>query len=165
MPSPPTHLSNASVQMDVEAVIVAALAIQERTPLSTQGNRIRIDQHTHIEVDAVSEDGKTVVEAYARQGRLKGAQVKKIAQDVLKLALLKRQPGREDTKAIIVFASQDAHDSISGWLRQAAETFDVRLAVVDIPDDLRERILQAQTLQVMVNAEQVADDVAVETAE
>jgi hypothetical protein len=76
-------------------------------------------------VDAATADRSTVVEAYARQGKLKGAQLKKIAQDILKLALLKRQPGHERTETIIAFASQEAHDSISGWLQEAAAEFGV----------------------------------------
>lgn len=112
-----------------------------------------------IEVDAATRDASVVVEAYARQGRLKSAQLKKIAQDILKLALLKREPGRQSTAAIIVFASQEARDSVSGWVGQAADSFDVTLKVVDIPENLREQIRLAQSRQVMVNLDQVADDV------
>lgn len=103
-----------------------------------------------------------VVEAYARQGRLKGSQPKKIAQDVLKLALLKREPGWERTRAIIAFASHEARDSISGWLALAAAEFGVELFVVGISEELRMRILDTQRRQVMVNANLPADDLAVQ---
>lgn len=76
------------------------------------------------------------------------------------LALLKREPDRTQTEAIIAFASQEAHDSISGWVRQAAKSFGVRLEVVPIPDALRQEILTAQGRQVMVNVDEIADDVA-----
>jgi hypothetical protein len=89
------------------------------------GHQWGLFQATDIEVDAATADRSTVVEAYARQGKLKGAQLKKIAQDILKLALLKRQPGHERTETIIAFASQEAHDSISGWLQEAAAEFGV----------------------------------------
>jgi hypothetical protein len=120
--------------------------------------KISITDRVTIEVDAATADRLVVVEAYARQGKLKGAQPKKIAQDILKLALLKQQPGRERTAAIIAFASQEAHHSISGWLRQAAKVFDIDLVVVDIDPELRQQILEAQRRQVMVNLDQFAED-------
>ena len=148
-----------------EEEIVVALALARRITLIRKPGRIMLDGGVHIEVDAATEDQTVVVEAYARQGRLKGAQPKKVAQDILKLALLKREPGREHTEAIIAFASNEARDSISGWLNQAAKRFDIQLEVVDVPQELRDRILRAQSRQVMVNLDQVADDVGIETAE
>ena len=108
-------------------------------------------------------DESVVVEAYAHQGKLKGAQSKKIAQEILKLALLKREVGRENTQTIVALASQEARDSITGWLLQAAVAFDVQLRVVDVPQKLRDAILQAQVRQVMVNLDEVADDVGSDT--
>jgi hypothetical protein len=100
-----------------------------------------------------------VVEAYARQGRLKGAQPKKIAQDILKLALFKRVPGREGTRAVIAFASPEAHRSITGWLQHAADSFGVEFVVVEITDQTRTAIRAAQDRQIMANNDVVADDV------
>ena len=67
-----------------------------------------------------------------------------------------------DTHAVIVFASQEAQRSITGWVREAAIRFDVRLMTVEIPSDLREAIIRAQSRQVMINAVDLADDVAIE---
>lgn len=105
----------------------------------------------HIEVDARSEDGHLFVEAYARQGALRGAQLKKIGQDILKLALLRHQAAHARARFVIVFASSEARDSVRGWLRYAAEQFGVELRVVALPDGMREQILAAQQRQVMVN--------------
>ena len=119
-----------------------------------------------VQLDACSDDESLLVEAYARQGKLKGAQIKKISQDILRLALLKRDPRLSDSRAIAVFASEEARDSIAGWIRSAAEEFEIELIVVDIPDDLRDEIKAAQARQVMVNVElpveDVADDVTLE---
>ncbi len=128
--------------------------------LQQQPGKIGLQGGVSIEVDAATDNGRIVVEAYARQGRLKGAQIKKVAQDIPKLALLKREKDREQTEAIIAFASQEAHDSITGWLRQAAKSFGVELKVVPIPEALRKDILMAQGRQVMVTVDEVADDVA-----
>jgi hypothetical protein len=157
------HLSRSDVQTRAEAEIVEALAAELKIELVQKPPDIQLAGGVHIEVDAATPDGTTVVEAYARQGTLMGGQLKKIAEDILKLALLKKEPGREGTTAIIVFASQEAHDSISGWVLQAAKTFGVWLLVVDISSKLRDEILRAQGHQVMVNIDQVADDVALES--
>ncbi len=146
------------MQQRAETEIVASLA-KFRGITFGPNPRIALSGGVTIEVDAATTDGSIVVEAYARQGRLKGAQFKKIAQDILKLALLKQEPGRELTEAIIAFASQEAHDSIAGWVRQAAKTFGVDLVVVDISHALRAEIRHAQQRQVMVNLDQIADDV------
>jgi hypothetical protein len=162
MPPPQEHRSSSAVQTLAEAQIVAALAAERQLELITKPGEITLSGGVSIEVDAATADERVVVEAYARQGKLKGAQPKKIAQDILKLALLKREPGREQTDAIIAFASQEARDSISGWLRQAARTFNIELVLVDIPPELRAQILLAQSRQIMVNLDQVADDVAMD---
>jgi len=158
--TPPEHLSSSAVQTKAEKEIVASLATILDIGLKQQPGKIALQGGVYIEVDAVTDDDGIVVEAYARQGRLKGAQLKKVAQDILKLALLKREPDRTQTEAIIAFASQEAHDSISGWVRQAAKSFGVRLEVVPIPEALRQEILTAQGRQVMVNVDEIADDVA-----
>jgi hypothetical protein len=153
-----TPMSSSAVQTKAEEKIVAAVAAARDITLICKPGKVALTGGVFIEVDAVTPDESVVVEAYARQGKLKGAQPDKIARDILKLALLKREPGRERTEAVIAFASEQARDSISGWLRQAAATFDVQLVVVDIPQELREQISQAQCRQMMVNLDRVADD-------
>lgn len=47
-------------------------------------------------------------------------------------------------------------------LRQAAATFGVELVAVEISTELRMMILRAQRRQIMVNADQIADDLDME---
>lgn len=93
-----------------------------------------------------------------------GAQLKKIATDVLKLALLREEPGFEGVRPIVVFASQEARSSVTGWVNHAADVFGVELRVVDIAPQLRAELLATQERQKMVNVplSSVADDVVVE---
>ena len=163
--SPQNHLSSSAVQVKAEGKIIAEISASRGITLISKPDKITLTGGVHIEVDAATADGSVVVEAYARQGMLKGAQPKKIAQDILKLALLKREPGRENTLAIVAFASQQAYDSVSGWLRRAADAFDIQLEVVDIPQVLRDQILEAQSRQVMINLDIVADDIGIDPAE
>src|SRR4051794_36245025 len=48
--------------------------------------------------------------------------------------------------------------AIAGWAKEAADRFGVSLMTVDIPRELREAIVRAQSRRVMVNAVDVADD-------
>lgn len=155
----PEHLSSSAVQTRAETEIVCALARKWGIELVPQPDKIPLGGGVYVEVDGATPDLSVVVEAYARQGKLKGAQPKKIAQDILKLALLKRESGRELTRAVIAFASQKARDSISGWIQQAAVAFDIELIVVEIPEQLRAEIRAAQHRQIMVNLDDVADDI------
>lgn len=80
---------------------------------------------------------------------------------MLKLALLRREPDFAEVRPIIVFASEEARSSITGWVKRAAEVFDVELHVVDIDPELRAEIVATQELQKMVNVPlpSVADDI------
>jgi imidazole glycerol phosphate synthase subunit HisF len=158
-----THQSDSHVQRAAEAEIIAALATSLDVPLSL-GGTVTVSGGARLQLDARSEDGSIAVEAYARQGRLKGGQIKKIAQDVLKLALLRHEAEAEVTRPIVVFASQEARSSITGWIQHAADTFGVELHVVDIDPELRDRIIATQDRQKMVNVPlpAAADDIAVD---
>jgi len=72
-----------------------------------------------VEVDAIADDRGLIVEVYARQGKLKDAQIRKIGQDILKLALLRRHPGYRTATMIIAFAGEPAYDSITGASRSS----------------------------------------------
>ncbi|QKE85725.1 hypothetical protein [Arthrobacter sp. NEB 688] len=160
------HLSDSAVQRSAESAIVEALTAQLGLEGALKPKRVTVLGGSFVRLDACSDDESILVEAYARQGKLRGAQIKKISQDILKLALLKRDPRLSNSRAIAVFASEEARGSITGWVRSAADQFGIELVVVDIPDTLRDEIKSAQARQVMVNVEipmeDIADDVALE---
>lgn len=154
------HLSDSTVQQNAELAIINSLAEQLGMPGALYPKKLPAPGGAFVQLDACSDDNSVLVEAYARQGKLKGAQIKKISQDVLKLALLKRDSRLSRSRAIIVFASEEARASITGWVRSAADQFGVELVVVDIPESVRNEIRSAQARQVMVNVEMPADEVA-----
>lgn len=108
------HLSDSAVQRNAEGAIVQALAKRLGFEGALKAKRVAVLGGGYVQLDACSEDDRILVEAYVRQGKLKGAQIKKISQDILKLALLKRDPQLRDSRAIAVFASVEARDSITG---------------------------------------------------
>ena len=157
------HQSDSAVQRDAETAIIDALAAKIGVVL-VNGGTLTLSGGARIKLDARSEDGRFAVEAYARQGTLKGGQLKKIAQDVLKLALLRREPGYADVRPIVVFASEEARSSITGWVNRAAEVFGVEFHVVDIDPGLRDAIVATQGRQKMVNVDlsAAADDLTIQ---
>lgn len=154
------HLSDSTVQKNAELAIINSLAEQLGMAGALSPKKLPTPGGAFVQLDACSDDNSILVEAYARQGKLRGAQIKKISQDVLKLALLKRDSRLSRSRAIIVFASEEARASITGWVRSAADQFGVELLVVDIPESVRNDIRSAQARQVMVNVEMPADEVA-----
>ena len=79
---------NSAVQVAAESEILAAvestLGVSSLRPAS-----VDLADGVAIKVDGCDEARSMFVEAYARQGALKGAQPKKVAQDILKLSLVR----------------------------------------------------------------------------
>lgn len=146
----PAHRSDSRVQRDAETVILElacqALGVPELRP-----GRYVLADGVQVQVDGVSPDRTVYAEAYARQGPLRGAQLKKISRDVLKLSLIRRTDPRPDLRTVIVLASQEADQSIRGWLRHGADVLGVDFLVIELDQDWRSRITAAQTTQLMVN--------------
>lgn len=107
-----------------------------------------------VQPDAIDTKNKTVAEAYARIGAVKGAQLHKIKGDILKLALIGRRLG-DDWRKVFCFASNEAagYASENSWVAEAAHEFAIEVIVVEIPDDVRESVVHAQSRQRMVNPE------------
>src|SRR5665647_3911065 len=100
---------DANVQKLAEGPILASLARQpEFAGVSAATQTLLLDGGVRISVDGQTPDGSVLVEAFAHQGALKPGQMKKVAQDILKLSLVRSQPGRESTRLVIVFASGQA---------------------------------------------------------
>lgn len=154
-------VSDSEVQRKAEAVIRDRLAERLQVPLEPRV--IELAAGAPVHVDAVSSDGKVVAEIFARQGELKGGQQKKVAIDTLKLITIRRE--QPDIKLVIAFADEDASQYATGggWVAQALRTWGVDVEVVEIPQDLRDEILAAQNNQRMVNPDDAAGDVIVDT--
>lgn len=113
--------------------------------------RVELRGGSRVEVDGTDNDHTVFAEVYARQGVLKGGQVKKVAQDILKLAMLSRN--WPDARLVLVFASPEAARTVTGkgWLAEAVTDFGIEVLVADIEPSLREGLQDAQRRQVMVN--------------
>ena len=59
--------------------MVAAVAHVIGVPLKKK--RLPLDDGAHCEVDGMSAEGNVLVEAFAHQGAIRGAQLKKVSED------------------------------------------------------------------------------------
>jgi hypothetical protein len=143
------HLSDSSEQQAAETYMLKSL--EQKLELHFDP-----DATLPIEVgvipDAIDPINKVIVEAYARVGEVKGAQLHKIKGDILKLALIEKMLG-EGWRKILCFASDEAAKYVRGksWVAEAAKVFSVEIQVVHLPLELRNNVVSAQKRQRMVN--------------
>lgn len=142
------HPSSSNFQSnDVELALMKAASIELCTELMRDS--ILIPGCTHpVQVDGVSRSASPplLVEAYAHIGKLKGAQPDKLAQDILKLRLIKELCEEfKDARLVIVFPKQSTGPS--GWLKVAAQTRGAVLLPVTIDPDLIQKLLSIRRKQ------------------
>jgi hypothetical protein len=125
--------------------MVEAIAKTIRVPLAKK--RLPVAADVYCEVDGVSPDERVLVEAFAHQGTMRGAQLKKVSEDALKLVSLAK--GRTDTRLIIAFADELAAKSFLGssWKAEALRIWDVEVLVVELHGNVRAGIRDAQVRQ------------------
>jgi len=90
-----------------------------------------------------------------RQGKLKGGQIHKVAQDVLKLVTVRKLLA-PNAQLYVVFADKSAAAILDGrgWLAEAARAWDVKPLVVRLDTKLRGELNKAQDRQRMINPPQ-----------
>jgi hypothetical protein len=143
------HHSDSTAQRDAEPIILAALSSELGVELEPR--RLQLPSGAYCDVDGVSPDELVLVEAFARQSKLKGGQRGKIARDALKLMTLREcRPG---ARLILALADPNIVRSLTAksWLAEALRTFNIQVLYVEIPADARDKIAAAEIRQVMVN--------------
>jgi hypothetical protein len=149
------HQSDSLEQRTAEPVILAGVAKMVGVELTPRS--LRLDGGARVEVDGVAPDESVLVEIFAHQGRLKGAQFHKVARDAFKLITLGRS--RPASKLIIAFGDRDAAACVTGasWLAEALSSWGIEVLVVELDDAVRAGLRDAQVRQVMVNSLPVGD--------
>lgn len=143
------HPSDSTVQQQAEAEILVSLSARLGTDLKTAS--LVLPNGARVLVDGAAQNNTVFVEVFAHQGRLKGAQPKKVAHDALKLITLQRS--YPDARLILAFADETAAACVKGksWLAEALETWSVEVEVVELSAETKQRLQEAQLRQVMVN--------------
>ena len=146
---PSGHASDSREQRLAEPLILASVGQELCVELAPR--TLRLEHGARVDVDGVAPDESVLVEVFAHQGRLKGAQFHKVARDALKLITLKRT--RPEARLVLAFADPDAAACVTGtsWLAEALGAWDVTVLVAELEDDTRASLRAAQVRQVMVN--------------
>ena len=146
---PVAHASDSLEQRTAEPLILAGLSKLVGVELAPRS--LRLDGGARVDVDGAAADESVLVEIFAHQGRLKGAQFHKVARDALKLITLRRS--RPSVRLIIAFGDPDAAGCVTGasWLAEALSAWEVEVLVVDLDDAVRAGLREAQVRQLMVN--------------
>jgi hypothetical protein len=144
-----THQSDSHEQRSAEPLILAGVSAVVGVELAPRS--LRLAGGARGDVDGVAPDESVLVEIFAHQGRLKGAQFHKVARDALKLITLGRD--RSGCRLIIAFADADAAACVSArsWLAEALRVWGIEVLVVDLSDEIRAGLRSAQVRQIMVN--------------
>jgi alkylated DNA nucleotide flippase Atl1 len=143
------HVSDSVVQRSAETAILAKVAEHFGTPLAPRS--LTLSGGARVQIDGVATDDSIFVEVFARQGSLKGGQQKKVSQDALKLVTIARD--HPDARLVLAFADAEAatYAARGTWVSEALATWGVTVLVVDIDEQLRANIKEAQVRQIMVN--------------
>lgn len=139
------HASDSAEQRSAESAITAAVAEHVGVPLAPATIAI---EGARVQIDGASEDRTVLVEAYARIGRLHGAQPKKLATDAFKLVWAGKKLGA--SRLIIAVADVEAERHLKrpgAWLTAALDDAQVKVVRVELSDELRAALEAAQLRQ------------------
>ena len=139
---PKEHLSSSTVEAEAELIMLKHLGKDEGVELKETGIAYN---GAKMLIDGVDSDRTIFVEAFARMGRLKDGQQKKVAIDALKFVALKTE--NPDARFVLAFADQKASDSVVGWVRAVLDEHGIKRVVVPIPKTLERKLLATQANQ------------------
>jgi hypothetical protein len=144
------HPSNSAVQQDAETELLHILG--RKLGCDLEPHNIKLNKKSSIQIDGFSTIGRVLCEVYAHIGALRGGQPDKIAADILKLNLAAGRKGGRWRK-ILLFADESACKQLRGlsWLSEACKDSQIEIEVLEISQEIREKIAAAQRRQKMVN--------------
>ena len=107
---------------------------------------------THMEPDFFSEKAGVVGEIFSHIGKPKKAQDNKISNDILKMLLLDKLHNKNYRKIIVVCDDAELKQLTGKSLvAESIRQFNIEIKKFDLSDEVRNRIIEAQNRQVMVN--------------
>ena len=131
-------------------LVEKALEIQlEKNPKLYLAN----NEYTYIQPDFYSAECCIVGEIFAHIGKPKKAQDNKIANDILKMLLLEKIAGKHYRKIIVVCDElEEKKLKGSSALSESIRQFGIEILYIQIDEQLRQEIINAQERQKMTNA-------------
>ena len=147
------HKSSAHVQMQAEEVLFHKVEDLLNVNLNKNKKIFLADNaFTYIQPDFYSEEDGIIGEIFAHIGKPKKAQDNKIANDILKMLLLEKKTSKQYRK-IIVVCDEDEQKKLKGLsaLAESIRQFDVEIMYIELEENIRNQIIEAQKLQRMTN--------------
>ena len=148
-----SHKSSAHVQMQAEEVLFHKVEDLLNVNLNKNKKIFLADNaFTYIQPDFYSEEDGIIGEIFAHIGKPKKAQDNKIANDILKMLLLEKKTSKQYRK-IIVVCDEEEQKKLKGLsaLAESIRQFDVEIMYIELEENIRNQILEAQKLQRMTN--------------
>ena len=134
---------DSSIQRQAEAVIRKELETKLGCSIGKSPDKLG-----GLKLDGfVKAECPICIEIWAHQGSAKSAQKAKVIKDMCKLLLAERLIGKRCRKIFVVADQAAVSHLTNSWQGEFAKKFDIELQVVDIDDDTRQQILQAQKEQ------------------
>lgn len=148
------HKSSSEEQMIAEQYIFET--IEKQLQIELEHNRkiyLADNPFTYIQPDFYSEEYCIVGEIFSHIGKPKKAQNNKIANDIMKMLLLEKITEKTYRK-IIVVCDEIELEKLNGKsvLAETIRQFGIEIIYIEIEDEMRNTILEAQERQTMVNA-------------
>lgn len=149
-----TNKSSSLEQAEAEKVIFDKIEAVLKFSLKANPKIYLADNaFTYIQPDFYSEEAAIVGEIFAHIGKPKKAQDNKIANDILKMLLLEKVHNKRYRK-IIVICDENEEKKLQGMsaLAESIRQFEIEIIRIEIPEHIKNNILDAQNRQKMINA-------------
>jgi hypothetical protein len=139
---------NSREQRDAERVMLDLLSQQLSRELNP--TRLTMPSGERVEVDGADAERSVLVECWAHQGPPKSAQRHKVLADAFKLTWISTTMAARPQLILCLSDPLAAAPFLPGarsWVARAFQDLGVKISVVDLPADLRHKLLQAQRRQ------------------
>lgn len=148
-----SHKSSSHVQMQAEEMIfhnvecILDMKLEKNKKIYLADNAF-----TYIQPDFYSEENNIIGEIFAHIGKPKKAQDNKIANDILKMLLLEKITGKQFRKIICV-CDELEKKKLQGQsaLAESIRQFGIEIMYVELEENMRNQIIEAQERQKMTN--------------
>jgi hypothetical protein len=133
-------------QQEAEDLMISLLGKFLGVPLLKK--RFQLPAGGWLEIDGYCDSPRVLCEAWAHIGRPKPAQKNKVMADAMKL-LFAASLVPSHQKLILAFADEGAASHFQGdsWMAQTLKAKSIETHVIQLPSDVREKILLAQKRQ------------------
>lgn len=147
------HKSSSHIQIQAEEMMFSK--IEHLFEIKFEKNKkiyLADNTYTYMQPDFYSEEFSIVGEIFAHIGKPKKAQDNKISNDILKMLLLDKISGKKYRKIIAVCDKKEMKKLMGqSVLAESIRQFGVEVILVELDEDMRNKILKAQEIQRMTN--------------